>query len=42
MLLELDNVKLSYARIEALHGISLQVQQGEIVALIGEIGRAHV
>jgi branched-chain amino acid transport system ATP-binding protein len=38
MLLELENISLSYARIEALHGISLQVRQGEIVALIGANG----
>ncbi|XVU27475.1 ABC transporter ATP-binding protein [Actinoplanes sp. CA-054009] len=38
MLLELDNVTVSYGRIEALHGISLTVGQGEIVALIGANG----
>jgi branched-chain amino acid transport system ATP-binding protein len=38
MLLELNDVFLSYGRIEALHGISLHVNQGEIVALIGANG----
>ncbi|SNY50843.1 ABC transporter ATP-binding protein [Paractinoplanes atraurantiacus] len=38
MLLELDNVTVSYGRIEALHGISLTVGEGEIVALIGANG----
>ena len=38
MLLELDNVSLAYGRIVALHGISLTVGQGEIVALIGANG----
>ena len=38
MLLELDNVTLLYGRIQALHGISLQVDEGEVVALIGANG----
>ncbi len=38
MLLEIENVTLRYGRIEALHGISLHVDQGEIVALIGANG----
>ncbi|MGC9665797.1 ABC transporter ATP-binding protein [Planosporangium sp. 12N6] len=38
MLLELDNVTLLYGRIQALHGISLTVDEGEIVALIGANG----
>jgi branched-chain amino acid transport system ATP-binding protein len=38
MLLELDNITLLYGHIEALHGISLNVGQGEIVALIGANG----
>ncbi|MBO4163678.1 MULTISPECIES: ABC transporter ATP-binding protein [Micromonospora] len=37
-LLELDNVSVSYGRIEALHGISLTVNEGEVVALIGANG----
>jgi branched-chain amino acid transport system ATP-binding protein len=38
MLLELENVTLMYGRIQALHGISLTVGAGEIVALIGANG----
>ncbi|MFY1672081.1 ABC transporter ATP-binding protein [Plantactinospora sp. WMMB334] len=38
MLLELENVTVAYGRIEALHGISLHVDEGEIVALIGANG----
>jgi len=38
MLLEIDNVTLLYGRIQALHGISLTVNEGEIVALIGANG----
>ena len=38
MLLEVDNITLLYGRIQALHGISVTVDQGEIVALIGANG----
>ncbi|MET8907105.1 ABC transporter ATP-binding protein [Micromonospora sp. NPDC004551] len=38
MLLELDDVSLLYGRIQALHGISLTVNEGEVVALIGANG----
>jgi branched-chain amino acid transport system ATP-binding protein len=38
MLLEIDNLVLQYGRIRALHGISLTVEQGEIVALVGANG----
>jgi len=38
MLLEIDNITLQYGRIQALHGISLQVDEGEVVALIGGNG----
>jgi branched-chain amino acid transport system ATP-binding protein len=38
MLLELQDVRVTYGRIEALHGISLHVNEGEIVALIGANG----
>ena len=38
MLLELDNITLAYGRIQALHGISVTVGEGEIVALIGANG----
>jgi branched-chain amino acid transport system ATP-binding protein len=38
MLLEIDNITLLYGRIQALHGISLAVDEGEIVALIGANG----
>jgi branched-chain amino acid transport system ATP-binding protein len=38
MLLEIDNITLLYGRIQALHGISLEVDEGEVVALIGGNG----
>jgi branched-chain amino acid transport system ATP-binding protein len=38
MLLELKDVHLFYGKIQALHGISLDVAEGEVVALIGANG----
>lgn len=38
MMLEIDDVVVHYGKIEALSGISLRVDQGEIVALIGANG----
>ncbi len=38
MLLEIENITLLYGRIQALHGISLTVEEGEVVALIGANG----
>jgi branched-chain amino acid transport system ATP-binding protein len=37
-MLEIDNVTAGYGELEILHGISLRVDQGEIVALIGSNG----
>jgi branched-chain amino acid transport system ATP-binding protein len=38
MLLEIDKITLLYGRIQALHGVSLNVDEGEVVALIGANG----
>jgi branched-chain amino acid transport system ATP-binding protein len=38
MLLEIRDLSLLYGRIQALHGISLSVDEGEVVALIGANG----
>jgi branched-chain amino acid transport system ATP-binding protein len=38
MLLEIDTITLLYGRIQALHGVSLNVDNGEVVALIGANG----
>ncbi|HEU5458883.1 MAG TPA: ATP-binding cassette domain-containing protein, partial [Pyrinomonadaceae bacterium] len=37
-MLTLDNVSVNYGAIEALTGISLHVEQGEVVTLIGANG----
>ena len=38
MLLEIDNLDCNYGRIRALHGVSLTVEEGELVALVGANG----
>ena len=38
MLLELDDVHVHYGKVQALRGVSLEVDEGEIVALIGANG----
>jgi branched-chain amino acid transport system ATP-binding protein len=38
MLLELSDVIVRYGRIQALHGLTLHVNEGEVVALIGANG----
>jgi len=38
MLLEVKDLQVSYGNIEALHGISFDVDEGEIVTLIGANG----
>ena len=37
-LLEIKDMTVAYGRIEALHGISISVEQGELVTLIGANG----
>ena len=38
MLLSIENLAVSYDRIKALHGVSFQVEEGEIVCIIGANG----
>src|SRR2546428_10823297 len=37
-LLELDNVEASYGPVKALHGVTLEVGEGELVAVLGANG----
>ena len=37
-MLQLENVSVAYGHVEALHGISLEVVEGELVSLIGANG----
>ena len=42
-LLAVRSLRASYGKIEALKGVDIEINAGEIVALIGaKIGRAHV
>jgi branched-chain amino acid transport system ATP-binding protein len=38
VILEIENLRVNYGAIEALKGVSLQVEEGEMVALIGSNG----
>lgn len=38
MLLEVENLRVSYDEIKALHGISFHIEEGEIVCIIGANG----
>ena len=38
MLLELEDIHVHYGKVQALRGVSLQVDEGEIVTLIGANG----
>jgi branched-chain amino acid transport system ATP-binding protein len=38
MLLHVENLHVAYGAIEALHGVSMEIERGEIVALIGANG----
>lgn len=38
MLLSVENLRVSYDRIKALHGINFQIDEGEIVCIIGANG----
>ena len=38
MMLELKDIKVSYGKTTAIHGLSLHVEEGELVALIGANG----
>jgi len=37
-MLTIDDLYVAYGEIEALHGVSIQVNEGEIVAIIGSNG----
>ena len=39
MLLQVTDLRVKYGNIEVLHGINLQVQEGEIVAIVGAARR---
>jgi branched-chain amino acid transport system ATP-binding protein len=38
MLLDVENLRVNYGNIEVLHGVSLEVNQGEIVTILGANG----
>ena len=37
-MLTIDDLRVNYGRVPALHGVSLRVEQGEVVALVGPNG----
>ncbi len=40
-MLEVKDLNVSYGAVHAIHGISLEVHEGEIVSLIGPMGLAR-
>ena len=38
MLLSVEDLRVSYGNIKALHGLSFQIEEGEIVCIIGANG----
>ncbi len=38
MVLEIENISVSYGAIEAIHNISISIEEGELIALIGHNG----
>ena len=38
MLLSIENLQVSYGKIKALHGVNFQIEEGEIVTIIGANG----
>ncbi|HEY3125998.1 MAG TPA: ATP-binding cassette domain-containing protein, partial [Candidatus Limnocylindria bacterium] len=38
MILEVEGLRVAYGPVEAVHGISLTVERGEVVTLIGANG----
>ena len=41
-MLKIEDLHVSYGMIQAIKGVSFEVNEGEVISLIGEIGRAHV
>ena len=41
-LLEVKSLSVRYDKAQILNGVSLAVEAGEFVGLVGQIGRAHV
>ncbi len=37
-MLEIENLTAGYGRVEALHGVSMRIERGEIVSLVGANG----
>ena len=38
MLLKIENLRVNYGNVEALHGVNLEVNEGEIVTILGANG----